>query len=169
MVDVTIEAENRRRALQSANEKHSYEQFSNAELRALLESDDDRLQQMAQQVRPSHQDLIDHILNEPSSVEEGLRITAMQVPIEYHDLEIHVDLVGEDIDEQLVLIDVIESASQEQIERKVDQLDTMLEEADLEEGRPARGLVVVNTVTDEVGPQHTLESDAGRVEVRQIE
>lgn len=168
-VDVTIEAENRRRALQSANEKHSYEQFSNAELRALLESEDDRLQQMAQQKRPSHQDLIDHILDEPSSVEGELRITAMQVPIEYHDLEIHVDLVGEDADEQLVLIDVIESASHELIERKVDQLDTLLEEADLEEGRPARGLVIVDTVTEESDPQHTLDSSVSRVEVRQIE
>ena len=168
-VDVTIEAENRQRALQSANEKHSYEQFSNAELRALLESDDNRLQQMAQQVRPSHRDLIDHILDEPSSVEEELRITAMQVPIKYHDLEIHVDLVSKDADEQLVLIDVVESASQEQIERKVDQLDTLLEEADLEEGRPVRGIVVVDTVTDEAGPQHTLESAVGRVEVRQLE
>jgi hypothetical protein len=168
-VDVTIETESRQRALQSAHEKHSYEQFSNAELRALVGSDSDRLQQMAEQVRPSHQDLIDHILDDPSSVEEGLGIMAMQVPIEYQDLEIHVDLVGEDADEQLVLIDVIESASQEQIERKVDQIDTLLEEADLEEGRPARGLVVVDTVTDEADPQHTLESAIGRVEVRHIE
>lgn len=167
-VDVTIEAEDRGRALQSANEKHSYEQFSNAELRALLESDDDRLQQMAQQVRPSHQDLIDHILDEPSSVEEGLRITAMQVPIGYHELEIHVDLVGEDADEQLVLIDVIESASHELIERKVDQLNKLLEEGDFEGGRPARGLVIVDTVTEEAGQHHTLDSSVGRVELRQI-
>lgn len=168
-VDVTIETENRRGALQSAKEKNSYEQFTNAELRALVESDNDRLQKMAQPVRPSHQDLIDHILDDPSSVEEGLRITAMQVPIEYHDLEIHVDLVAEDADEQLVLIDVIESASRERIERKLDQLDTVLEKTNLEDGRPVRGLVVVNTVTDEASPQHTLESAMGRVEVRQIE
>jgi ABC-type transporter Mla subunit MlaD len=168
-VDVTIETENRQRALQSANEKHSYEQFSNAELRALAESEDDRLQQMTQRVRPSHQDPIDHILDEPSSVEEGLLITSMQVPIEYHDLEILVDLVGKDADEQLVLIDVLESASQEQIKQKMGQLDTLLNEVDLEEDGPARGIVVVDTVTDEAGPHQMLDSAMGRIKVRQLE
>lgn len=168
-VDVTIETEDRQRALKSADEKHSHEHFSNAELRALLESDRDSLKRIAERVRPLHRDLIDRILDEPSCIEKGLRITAMQVPIEYHDLEIHVDMIGEDTEGQSVLIDVIESASKEQIEQKVKQLNTLLEEADFEGGQPERGLVVVDTVTDEARPQHTLESAKGRVKVRQVE
>lgn len=168
-VDVTIKTENRQHALKSADKKHSYAQFSNAELRALLESDHGRLKQIAERVRSTHQDLTDRILDDPSCVEEGLHITAIKVPIKYHDLEIHVDMVGEDANGQLVLLDVIKSASHERIEQKVNQLNTLLKEADLKEGRPERGLIVVDTVTDEAGPQHTLESAIGRVEVRQID
>jgi len=168
-VDVTIETEDRERALESADEKHSYEQFSNAELRALVESGEERLDTIAERVRPSHEDLIDRVLDGPSYVKEGLQITAMNVPIEYHDLEIQVDLIGEDANDQLVLIDVIESASQEKIERKVNQLQTLLKEAEVGEDRATRGLVIVDTVTEDAARQQTLDTARGdSVEVRQV-
>jgi len=168
-VDVAIETADQEQALESAEDKHSYEQFSNAEIRALFESEDEHLDAIAERVRPSHQDLIDRVLDEPSYVEEGLRITAMQVPIEYYDLEIQVDLVGEDADEEVVLIDVIESASEDQIERKVNQLETLLREAEIDEDRPSRGLVIVDTMTDGADWQHTLDSSlSDEVEVIQI-
>jgi RecB family endonuclease NucS len=112
--------------------------------------------------------LIDRVLDEPSYVEKGLQITAMNVPIEYHDLEIQVDLIGEDADDQLVLINVIESASREKIERKVNQLQTLLKEAEVGEDRATRGLVIVGTVTEDAGRQQTLDTASGdSVEVRQ--
>lgn len=140
-VSVNIDVSDREQALERGQRRLGGERLSNAELRALVESNTDILVEHETLNQYSlHDRLFERLLENPDLLGSGFKFKDIEPSIEYRDLSVQVDLLGEDQDGTTTLVE-IETDPSENFTNEIERMRILVDAAD-KSGGEVQGIIV---------------------------
>ena len=171
-VDVTLEAEDRQQVIKSAQHKRPIDRYSNAELRTLIDADTNIQQEILSQDHSLRgENVSDRLIWASDTIEEGLEITNLQVPVEYKGFKTYVDFVGRDSKDRIVFIEVLDSPTEQTVDATLERLHTLLEYTNKDQPKKQfRGLIVMPSHWGGESQQATLDDiNHSDIDLKRIE
>jgi hypothetical protein len=148
-VSVDIRTQSRDRARKIGRKRLGKQRLSNAELRALAESDAELFSEFDGSVEYSrHDQIVQRVLSQPNQLGPGFEFLEIEPTIEYQDLEVTADLLGEDVEGHSVLVEVAADPSDD-FGDEIDRMKILLDSFEQSDS-VVRGVILV--------PGHLIET-----------